>query len=354
MTIHELMRKLGKIIPTLKSYLALILVLGIFSTPVILLLYQERLMTNITPNDEFIAINNLGIPNIDGDTWELIIDGNVSNPQTFSYENFTALPSISMVVSAQCVSVPLGTARFVGVPIIYIINLINPTYDAQEIVFYAADGFSSSLTISAALEYDVFIAWEMNGVPLPPEHGFPIRVVAPHHVGYKWVKFITHIEIVNYDYKGYFESGGWPDEGLLSGSIDWRYHSYLFAISFLIGGFSMISGMRSTRRGRIFRKLPKFISRKFHIFTSMLFAFTMVLTFTSWSQKTFTFRGTIFLTYHGFLSLLTIILVVLSYSTGIARVLLKSKGFKWHKNLSYLTYLSLSLALIAGSLFIFL
>ncbi|MFW9873152.1 MAG: molybdopterin-dependent oxidoreductase [Candidatus Thorarchaeota archaeon] len=349
------MIKRSKIVPILKSYVALIIILGIFSTPVILLLYHENLMTtNITPNDEFTAINNLGIPNIDIATWRLNIDGNVSNPQTFSYENFTALPSISMVVSAQCVSVPLGTARFVGVPIRYIINMINPTYDAQEIVFYAADGFSSSLTISAALQYDVFIAWEMNGVPLPPEHGFPIRVVAPHHVGYKWVKFLDHIEIVNYDYKGYFESIGWPDEGLLSASIDWRYHSYLFAISFLIGGLSMISGMRSTRRGRIFRKLPKFISRKFHIFISMLFTLTMVLTFISWTQKTFIFRGTIFLTYHGILALLTMILVMLSYSSGIARVLLKSKSFSWHKNFSYLTILAFGLTLLAGSLFIFL
>ncbi|MFX0012075.1 MAG: molybdopterin-dependent oxidoreductase, partial [Candidatus Hermodarchaeota archaeon] len=94
------MIKRGKIVPILKSYLALIIILGIFSTPVILLLYHENLMTKITPNDEFIAINNLGIPNIDIVTWRLKIDGNVTNPQTFSYENFTALPSTSMVVSA--------------------------------------------------------------------------------------------------------------------------------------------------------------------------------------------------------------------------------------------------------------
>ena len=52
----------------------------------------------------------------------------------------------------------------------------------------------------------------MNGVDLPREHGFPLRLVAPGKYGYKWAKWITRIELVDYDEKGYWESRGYPDE----------------------------------------------------------------------------------------------------------------------------------------------
>ncbi|MFW9990178.1 MAG: molybdopterin-dependent oxidoreductase [Candidatus Odinarchaeota archaeon] len=74
--------------------------------------------------------------------------------------------------------------------------------------FYAADDYNSSLTIEEATENDVLLAYEMNSEVLPPEHRFPIRVVAPNQLGYKWVKWVVRIEIVNYDYKGYWESRG--------------------------------------------------------------------------------------------------------------------------------------------------
>jgi len=337
----------------LKSYLILIFVIGIFSTPLIILLYQSALMNQITPNDEFRAVNNFGVPDISINTWNLTINGNVTNPLFFTYDNFTQLPSIDMRVTHQCVSFPLGTAIWRGVTLEYLLGILNPTDDALEVVFYGVDGFTSSLTIEAILLYDVFLGYEMNGVPLPPEHGFPLRVVAPYHVGYKWVKYLYHIEIVNYDYKGLYESHGYSDVGLLSSAIDWQYHSYLLAISFLLGGLSSIAGMRYAKRGKIFQKLPKFVSMKFHIFTGLLFVFISILTFISWLQKTFIFKGRIFYSYHGIVALATMILLLLSYATGIGESLLKSKKSSWHKNISYLTILTFFISISAGLLLIF-
>ncbi|UCC18369.1 MAG: molybdopterin-dependent oxidoreductase [Promethearchaeota archaeon] len=336
----------------IKSYLFLIIMIGVFSTPLFLLIYHSYSLNPVTPLDEFRTVNNFGVPDVDIDTWNLTFTGNVQNPLVFSYENFTALPSISMKVTHQCVSIPLGTGIFRGVTLEYLLGLVNPGVEAQEVVFHGIDGFTSSLTIEEVIKYDVFLAYEVNGVPLPPEHGFPLRVVAPYHVGYKWVKFLDRVRIVNYDYKGYYESRGYSDEGLLSISIDWRYHSYLLAISFLIGGLSGISGMKYTKRGKIFRKLPKFINIKFHIFTGLLFVFASMLTFISWLERTFVFQGRIFYTYHGILALISIIFLMTSYMSGVGEYILKSKKSLWHKNFSYLALLSFLISISAGLLLI--
>ncbi|MFX0035739.1 MAG: molybdopterin-dependent oxidoreductase [Candidatus Hermodarchaeota archaeon] len=347
------MRRRRSIFTIIKSYLFLILIIGILSTPLILLTYHSYSLNSVTPLDEFKVPNTFQIPDIDIDNWTLNITGNVQNPLIFSYDNFTDLPTISMKVTHQCTSIPLGTGIWRGVPLEYLLNLIEPGPGAIEVVFFAVDSYTSSLTIEEIIEYDVFLAYEINGVPLPPDHGFPLRVVAPYHVGYKWVKFVERIEIVNYDYKGFFESRGYSDDGLLSIAIDWRYHSYILALSFLIGGLSAISGLRYTKRGKIFHKLPKFVNMKFHIFTGMLFIFASILTFISWLDKTFTFQGKIFYTPHGILALIAIIFLILSYSSGVGEYFLKSKKSLWHKNLSYLAILSFLISISVGLILIF-
>lgn len=346
------MKKHLNLFSKVKSYFFFIVLLGLFSTPLIMLVSYSS-SEKITPNDEFKPINNIGVPDINITTWNLTIDGKLDTPYTFSYENFTLLPSVEIKATLQCVTGPIGTAIWKGVTLKYLLNLVNPTEDALEVVFYGIDGFSSSLTISEVIKYDVILAYEMNGVPLPREEGFPLRVVAPYHIGYKWVKYLDHVELVDYDYKGYFEVRGYSDDGLLSSSIDWRYHAFLLSISFIIGGLSITSGLRFTPRGKIFRNLPKFISRKFHIFSSLLFVFISVLTFIYWLRQVFIFKGSIFYSYHGIISLLAIILLILSYSSGIVFLLLRSKNSSWwHKNISFLAILCYFISLSAGLILI--
>ena len=72
------------------------------------------------------------------------------------------------------------------------------------------------------MEQDVLLATKMNGVPLPPDHGFPARVIVPGIYGMKNVKWLTGLELVNYDYKGHWQEQSWSDEALvrLSSRID--------------------------------------------------------------------------------------------------------------------------------------
>ena len=81
--------------------------------------------------------------------------------------------------------------------------------------FFAAEGYSDSIPYALALSEDVFLAYSMNGEPLPPVHGHPLRVIVPGIFGMKNVKWITKIELVNYDFKGYWEKKGWSDEAVI-------------------------------------------------------------------------------------------------------------------------------------------
>jgi DMSO/TMAO reductase YedYZ molybdopterin-dependent catalytic subunit len=79
------------------------------------------------------------------------------------------------------------------------------------VVLYADDGYSDSIHLSKALEPTTLVAVRMNGQTLPQGHGFPARLLVPGIYGMKHVKWITHIEVVNTDYQGYWQVRGWSD-----------------------------------------------------------------------------------------------------------------------------------------------
>ncbi|MFX1477102.1 MAG: molybdopterin-dependent oxidoreductase, partial [Promethearchaeota archaeon] len=181
--------------------------------------------TIITPNDQFFIVNKGEIPNINANNWRLSIGGQVNNNLIFTYSNFTSQPSKEVLATLQCVDGPSGTALWKGIPLKDLLELAGVQTDAIDVVFFAADDYSSSLTIEEAMAPDVLLAYEMNHEVLPVEHGFPVRVVAPNHLGYKWVKWLVRIEIVNYDYIGYWESRGWSDDASITPLSDWIWHA---------------------------------------------------------------------------------------------------------------------------------
>ena len=346
------MRKYSKILSIIISYLFFTILVGALATPLIILGIHEAQKYQITPNDEFFVFYSKPLPDINISTWTLEIDGNVSNPLTFSYENFTSLPSIELIATIQCVAGASGTALWKGVSVESLLNLALPTLDAIEVVFYSVDGFSASLTIKQIVNYDILLAYEMNGETLPLTQGYPLRVVAPYHYGYKWVRWVDHIEIVNFDYKGTYASMGYSDEGLLSIAVDYSNHALLFSISFILFGLSMISGIKYSRYGKIFRKLPKFVSRKFHTYTSILCVILTTITFISWLNQVYMFVSRIFYSAHGIISLLSIAFLILSYFSGLGQAILKSRKYSWHGKISTISFLLFFISIFIGFSFI--
>jgi hypothetical protein len=106
------------------------------------------------------------------------------------------------------------------VPLFYLLNLARVQLGAKEVVFRGADGFSSSLTLDKAMHPTTLLALEVNGTTMSETQaligglpaGYPYKIVAPCKEGYKWVGWINQIEVVDYDYKGTYESQGFSDD----------------------------------------------------------------------------------------------------------------------------------------------
>ena len=144
--------------------------------------------------------------------YDLQISGLVDRPLNFTYSELQSFPMISEVAVMKCVAGWTQLYNWTGIPLFFLLNVTGVKSGATEVVFYASDGFSSSLTIERALHPTTLLALKANGTILSHSDGYPYRLVVPCKYGYKWVKWITKIEVIDYDYKGTWESMGYSDE----------------------------------------------------------------------------------------------------------------------------------------------
>jgi len=167
---------------------------------------------NITPTSKFFSVSYDGVPEINISKYTLKIDGLVKTPLNLSYNDIVSMEEKSKTETLTCIALISGKAVWTGILLKDILNRAGIKNSATEVVFYAADGYSSSIPLQNAYKDNVILATKMNGEALTPKHGFPIRLVYPGYYGYKWVKWINRIELVDYDFKGYWERQGYSDE----------------------------------------------------------------------------------------------------------------------------------------------
>jgi hypothetical protein len=299
------------------SIVYLVGVILLLLLPMFLVLAIGISLESITPNDKFFVANKSGVPEINMTTWQLTVDGLVGNPVQLTYQEIMALPSKNVTALLKCVQGYSGRAVWGGVPLSMVLDLVQPQSAATQVVFYAADDYSSSITIGEAKADDVILAYMMNGETLPKDQGFPIRLVAPSKEGYKWVQFIVRIEIIGEDYQGYWESRGWDQNGSLRSYSDWEVHAYLQSFAFMLGGLAMVSGAKMASDESAFRRLPAFLNKRFHKYISVVFLGTMVAVFIYWVFMTYQFRGAVFYSSHGLLSAFMVGLMGFVGVTGI-------------------------------------
>jgi DMSO/TMAO reductase YedYZ molybdopterin-dependent catalytic subunit len=174
----------------------------------------------ITPNQDFYVTSYRSPPTIRVAEWVLRIHGLVERPLTLDYGQVLAKPTFKQVVTLECVgnSVAgeyISTAEWEGISLRVLLEEVGASADAIDVVFRGADGYSDSITFDRALAGDVMLVHTMNGVPLPQGHGFPVRMIVPGVYGMKSVQWLTDIEVVDRDYKGYYQQKGWSDEALV-------------------------------------------------------------------------------------------------------------------------------------------
>ena len=191
----------------------------------------EALRYPITPPGLHYLLTHYDVPAIDADAWRLSIGGLVERPRQLTLAELRSLPSVEHVVTMECagngrgrladrpVSQPwfedgVGTARWRGAPLAEILREVGVRDEALELVFTSGDrgielgheqSYQRSLSVEEALGGDALVAYEMNGLPLPPQHGFPVRLLVPGWYGMASVKWLVSIEAVAERFQGHHQ-----------------------------------------------------------------------------------------------------------------------------------------------------
>jgi DMSO/TMAO reductase YedYZ molybdopterin-dependent catalytic subunit len=153
------------------------------------------------------------VPNTDLATWDFHVSGEVENPISLSWEEFTALPTREVTMDIHCVTRwSRFDARFKGVHWSTIAELVRPKPGARYVLAHAEQDFTSNVPLSALEDEEALLAYEADGEPLTPEHGWPLRLVIPKRYFWKSAKWLRGIELLNHDEPGFWERLGYHNE----------------------------------------------------------------------------------------------------------------------------------------------
>jgi DMSO/TMAO reductase YedYZ molybdopterin-dependent catalytic subunit len=219
------------------------------------LLEWEELDSRITPADDFFVVSHYPTPELTAADWRLAISGQVARPTTLTFADVVAYPRREIEFTLECsgnTGLPffiggIGNARWAGAQLAPILKRAGVLDERAEVVFYGADKgavtirdnggvldpdgdgrvgplgtgtvvsdgagaldltiteqFARSMSLADAMHPDNLLCYEMNGVPLPREHGYPVRLIAPGWYGVANVKWLTRIELRDGRYAGRF------------------------------------------------------------------------------------------------------------------------------------------------------
>ncbi len=202
----------------------------------------------LTPNDKFFTVKHYDLPQLSATDWRLGVSGLVAHPQTLSLADLKALPRRVVTFALECAGntggAPfaiglIGNARWAGASLRQVLRMARPLDQGIEVIFWGADKgqvtirdnsgvtgpgqtgevepdgaggldltiteqFARSMSLEDAMTSDNLLCYEMNGAPLPPDHGAPVRLIAPDWYGVANVKWLTRIEVTDSRFQGRF------------------------------------------------------------------------------------------------------------------------------------------------------
>jgi DMSO/TMAO reductase YedYZ molybdopterin-dependent catalytic subunit len=170
-----------------------------------------------TPNPNFYVTSYSSTPSVDVNSWRLTINGLVENPIQYSYADIRKLPKIDQMLTLECISNPpdgtaIGNAKWTGVQLRPLLERATVKRNAKFVAMRGADGYHTVLPVDELMREENFLPYLMNGAPLPPEHGYPLRIFIPGKYGMKQPKWITALEFADHEIPGYWEVRGWSDK----------------------------------------------------------------------------------------------------------------------------------------------
>jgi DMSO/TMAO reductase YedYZ molybdopterin-dependent catalytic subunit len=153
------------------------------------------------------------VPQTDLATWDLRIFGEVENPVTLSWEEFTALPTREITTDIHCVTRwSRFDTSFKGVHWSELEKLVQPKPTARFVVAHAEQDFTANVPLSPLEDDEALLAYEADDEPLAPEHGWPLRLVIPKRYFWKSAKWLRGIELLDHDEPGFWERLGYHND----------------------------------------------------------------------------------------------------------------------------------------------
>ena len=161
-------------------------------------------------------------PSIPLEEWKLVIDGEVEHPVSLSWEEFLDLPQTEDTSDFHCVTTwSKLNMKWKGVRLLDLAALVQPLETATHILCYGYDDYTTNVSMEEALKPDVLLVHTYEGMPLPKEHGGPVRMITPQLYAWKGSKWISRIEFLNSN-----ELGFWEERGYSNTAYPWRNDRY--------------------------------------------------------------------------------------------------------------------------------
>ena len=172
--------------------------------------YQGEDLSSI---EDFCENSIKGPQYIDKSSYTLEVDGLVDESLIYTYNEVLEYDRYKKVVTLHCVEGWSVKILWEGILLADLMEASVVNDKANTVIFHAEDGYTTSLPLDYILENDILMAYKMNEVELPAERGFPFQLVAEDKLGYKWIKWITRIQLSdNEDYRGFWEKRGYSNK----------------------------------------------------------------------------------------------------------------------------------------------
>ncbi len=215
---EKIKRFKGTIIVVSALLLILLIIAGVYWQSMPRMLYPEEIREyegqDLSSIGDFRENSIRGPQHINASTYRLTIKGLVNKTIEYTYDDVVnGFQKYQKVITLHCVEGWSVTILWEGFLLKDLLNEAGIDPNATVVVFRAYDGYSTSHPLDYLLNNDILIAYKMNDVVLPPERGFPFQLVAESKYGYKWIKWITSIEVSDDEgFRGYWESRGFPND----------------------------------------------------------------------------------------------------------------------------------------------
>src|SRR3990172_6220481 len=170
----------------------------------------------LTPTGSLYVQSYDRTPRVEAEAWRLHIHGLVSRELNLSLEDIRAYPKVESMRTLECIGNPvggplIGNVIWGGIEAAAVWDQVGIRPEAVRARFEAEDDYSTSVEMKWITQSGVLLVYELNGEPLPPPHGFPLRILMPGLYGQKMPKWIREIEFIDQPHTGFWESRGWSD-----------------------------------------------------------------------------------------------------------------------------------------------